>query len=708
MKNKRKNFCIMLVTVLLLSSAFIVVQVLPVQAAAVNVPENLNGLSGNAAYLAAMENYYLDLEETDLFETGYKMLNDIANTLFNIVCWVGKATSVLFYYCMKFDLSELFADQINAIQSALNSGFFKPLFNLGFCGAAIIIIKNMLRRDMIGIMGQLGKVVGIFVLSLLVVSHSSTVLSNATGITKSISAQILSSMQGNDNTSMDSFAAASAGTIWANMVHQPWLFLEFGNDEPDEGLINDLLSTSYNHSFNPEGRASRIEDYSGTAFSKERVGEKLGFLILYLIPLLIKCVIYIVLAILTLGFQLFAVFYILLAPVILILIMFPGYESMLGTWLKKLIETQLGILTLSFILGLLVMVDNLLFTSCGEEWGWFTVLIVQTVIAVFVIVKRNELLNMIGKVQRAASTPGYATAMLKNQSSNAALTTRNIAVDGGKKVMKAAKAVAPVAGAAAGMTATTAGTIAGTIGVLGKGKKIAWMDGVVAYSEDYAEYKKAKKKSVERPVMTSQNVTKSERNASNASVSSPEPQKPAQRPRMDSRRVIQVEPVEGHLERVERHGEIEGKKPKVERPMLSNDTGNSMKPKEQVAKPKRESRQVIPAEVRPKRLESHEEIKTDTSKVERPIMKQNQKVTQSTAEPSEKATTGAAATAAKQSKKRETAEGTVRPETRSISQGLVGTKIKEEHAAKTALVKRPQSSVPLQKEKQVSGANLRK
>lgn len=414
---KKKYYIRMAAALLLLTVGVIFALSIPSMAAneAVKsvVPAFGEDSAGDARYINKSDNYYLDMEKTGLLETGQAIMNSIANMLFTFIKWLGKVTVVLFYYCMDFDMSEMFKDEINSIQSALNSGIFKPLFILGFCGSAVIMLKKMIKRDMLGAYGQILKVIGIVVLSILVVQDSATVLSETTNITKTISTQALMGMQGNSQTNVSDYAAQSAGVLWMNLIHQPWVFIEFNGENVDDETIEKFLGVAPNS----DDRKNYIKDYAkdgGKAFDVDRAGEKIGFMFLYLIPFAIKSVIYILMALLTLFFQLIAIFYTFLAPVVLILSMVPGYEGMLTSWLRKVLESQLSILVMSFIIGLLLKMDTLLYAACAVTWGWLVVMIVQTVIAVCVLLKRNELLGALSKLQRGISNPGYAKALMRN------------------------------------------------------------------------------------------------------------------------------------------------------------------------------------------------------------------------------------------------------------------------------------------------------
>lgn len=354
---------------------------------AINLAENFSNLPAPYNRITLFDHYYLDMQETGLLNTSPMVLNGIANIQLNYIKNVVRATSVIFYYAFDFNLGELFGTQLRAIQAGLRSSVFQPLFLIGFAGSAIIILKRMLHRDLMGSYAQIVKVVLLFILSTMVVRESANVFTYATQVTSSIGASILTG----GNTSTSNYAVKVSGQIWLNMMDTPWEYLEFGNDEHTEADVEDIIGRTVE---SPE-RKRIIENWTGTAFTTDyRPGERLGFLILYTIPLSAKCVLYILLGCIMLLMQLMAVFYVMLAPLVLILAMIPGYDHILSSWIRKLLESQLSILVMYFVVGLLMKVDELLYDNMAGQWGWFIVMVIQTALYIGVIIKRNELFGM--------------------------------------------------------------------------------------------------------------------------------------------------------------------------------------------------------------------------------------------------------------------------------------------------------------------------
>ncbi len=520
----------------------------PVYAASGAINTNITrfqNLSGDAYYINCANGYSLDMEETGLLESGDAIIHSIANIIFAFIKWVGQIVTTLFYFCMDFDLTNLFGNEINVIQNTLNSGIFEPMFIIGFCGCAVILLKKMMKRDLMGAYGEILKVIGIFVLSLLVVRDSATVLSMTTNITKSISTQALVGMQDNGHiTDTATYAANCAGTLWVNLVHQPWEFIEFGNDPVDENFVR-LALTDNTYAPNSVNREAYIDAYTtGNAFSKERSGERAAFMILYLFPFLLKSAIYIVMAIISIAFQLISVFFVILAPVVLILAMFPGYEGILTSWLKKILESQLSILIMSFVIGLLIKVDDMLYTNCSGQWGWLIVMVVQVGLALAIVLKRDALLGALSKVQKAAANPYYANAMLRNGNTDAvsmSYKALNTSVrKGGHALMRSAE----IGGSAAAFSIK---------GIKEYGQTVS--EGTYAYKqavvmEAAASYQiDTSPKAVERPVM--KKSKEQAPSSQNASINAPEAQIATKQVGASNPNIIYVEPLNGRLERSE-------------------------------------------------------------------------------------------------------------------------------------------------------------
>ncbi len=392
MKKKFK----MIISMLLLCAAWIFTLSLDSHAlnpfASEEVAQNIKKLDGKYGFIKNYNNYYLDSQKTGLLDTGSNILNSIANTALASTKAAVLVASYVFYFALDFNIADMFGTQLNSLSGAMKSSVFEPLFLIGFAGSAIIIIKRLLKRDLMGSYGQIMKVLILFILSVLLTRESANVLSAATQITNSIGANILTG----GTSSTESYAAKSSGQIWYSLMHIPWEYLEFGADPHTAEDVSTILMLPPS---DPD-RKTLVDNWAGSAFENgSRPGERVGFLLFYSLPLFAKCLLYIILGGILLIMQLLAVFYLLMAPLVLILAMIPGYDHILSAWIRKLLESQLSILVMYLVVGLLLRVDELLYnTDIINNWGWLVILIIQMVLYIGVIVKRNELFGMFSSI----------------------------------------------------------------------------------------------------------------------------------------------------------------------------------------------------------------------------------------------------------------------------------------------------------------------
>ena len=413
-------------------------------------------LEGDAKYLDEeyRDNYIFDIEETSVIHFNYLMVNGIANVLFAAIRTISFATVTLFYWAIKFDVGELFGGQINGIQQALKDTVFEPLLLLACAACMAAVAVKLLKRDTVGGLTEMAKIVLVVALSTFVVLKSDAALSFATNITKEVSLDALAGVNDSGGLSgdVDDFAAQAAGVLWVDLVHEPWKTVEFMHERVDDGTVEAFLSTG-----DADQRAELVEDMEGSKCFKMTVGfERLGFLMIYLIPCLAKYLLFMIVAGVLMLFQVLAVFYLILAPVMLLLFLFAGYERILTAWLKKILETQVMILVVTFMLALLIRTDVFLFEK-ADEWGWFIVLLAQIIIGAGLFLNRGRIIELLSAVQRGTATPRYAVNRMR-MGGNISTMQKNAAASGKRIGQQTALlrgkigAAAKTAGMATGMS----------------------------------------------------------------------------------------------------------------------------------------------------------------------------------------------------------------------------------------------------------------
>lgn len=378
------SLCIV-VSIFMMSNTQVYAEILP-------LPSDFEHLGGKGQYLNKnyRTNYHLDLEETGLLNAGSASINMMANIVFSLYLLIAKVTIIIFYYAMDFDIAAMFSSQINGIQQALNNSIFRPMFVLAFLGTGILLIKRLLWRDVAGSAGDIMKIILITMASYLMTSNSAQMLSAATGITKEASLYAITGMNEGAYSSA-SFGSNVAGALWGSLIHDPYIALQFGNYEPSESEIQDFLSQ---HPRN-DGRKELVKNFhTPEVFSIDRVTERIGLTLFLFIPFLVKAAVYIAVSLIQLLFQMLAVFFLLLAPIVLLLAMTPLYGGvdLITRWLKKILETQISIVFMTLIVGLIVKFDALTY-GLAPKFGWLVVMIFQAVIAAGVVFGHKQILS---------------------------------------------------------------------------------------------------------------------------------------------------------------------------------------------------------------------------------------------------------------------------------------------------------------------------
>lgn len=372
---------------------------------------NYEGFQGN---ITKRDSYYLDLEKCDIFDSGFSLINGLANVLFGIVKTLAYLTCQLFAFVLELDINALLSEQLDAMQGTFKANVFDTLFILSFSALSITVIKKIFRRDLSGSIGELTKAVVIIIFAFLLTNHSSDIMSACTNITKEVSVSILAGIN-NDGAASGDFAADAAETLWDNLVHQPWRTLEFGNAAVSGGFDESLVDTFLDAEKKGEARDALVEQHKGY-FAKERANERISCLLSYLFPFLIKCLLYIGMAGVQLVFQVMGILFLLLGMIVLVISLIPGYDlDITWIWMKKILDTQLGILVTTMMLGFMIKIDTLLYAAAGSSsLGWFGVACLQVLVLAGLYLCRHQFARLFSRAHRMMSNTRYLRTGMRN------------------------------------------------------------------------------------------------------------------------------------------------------------------------------------------------------------------------------------------------------------------------------------------------------
>lgn len=376
--------------------------------------------TGDEQYINKKDYYYLDMKESSLSDKLNDplppMINAIANGIFGLELRLVDLTCTLLYYVSIIDLQAMVGMKINGVQQNLYDNLFTPSFNLAFLFVGLFLAWLLLKRNYGEILNQLGKVFLVCFMAAMLASNTTWFIGMDNAITNAISGQVAAAMSSNSGAySNADFAVTASGQIWKTQVHIPWRMLEFLDYNPanEQDLVDRLLDLP-KKSEERKAEIKSLNDNNQKAFSFDVPGERLLFSVIYLIPLLIKCLIIIAICLLQLAFKVVKVFYYFLGIPVMLLSLIPqlGGTKIIGCWFQKIFEMSFMIVILNFALSIILWFDEVLW-AYAPLVGWLTVIILQVGIAVVVFLFRNKILGILESVQNVVSNPAIAARQIR-------------------------------------------------------------------------------------------------------------------------------------------------------------------------------------------------------------------------------------------------------------------------------------------------------
>lgn len=361
------------------------------------IDTELDGLSGSAKYLGSQyrDHYSLDLEKTGITEILDAGLNAVANMLFSAIKMVGMGLITFIYFCLDFNFADTFSGFLTSIQTNLIGGVYEQLWLLAVTILAGFILIKLAKRDLAGIFLDFGMVIFVSALSFLMLHNSAAILTVTTNLTKNISSTVFEGLDSvtQEEQNNKSYAQNAAGALWVDLVHVPWLTMEFGDAQVDEEMVEKILSLEPGSS----DRKDIVEDLNDETgcFDKSRGIDRLGMLLCYLIPFALKLVVLAAVAAMQMLGQFLAVFVILLATFVLILALVPSYGvDVIRKWMNKFVDVHLSMMILSFLLALMLWLNKVLFSYAGT-FGWFITLLIQAVLCLILTMNFKTILHLL-------------------------------------------------------------------------------------------------------------------------------------------------------------------------------------------------------------------------------------------------------------------------------------------------------------------------
>lgn len=347
-------------------------------------------------------NYNLDGGNLGFFDPIDKGINALANLIFSgmvIIAWLGIS---IFNFCFNNNITSKFSEIIEGISGSLKTGVFDKFFMLMFVISLISLLLYYLKRNYAAVINH---ILIVALLSIMAVTFSSKSANNfvmeTLNISNDIGMTLVSSLSGEDST--ENAVSNMTGTLWGNLVHKPWIILEYDgkvsvdDNNKDEAIrkSKEMLRLSENSDERKELAKQEIKDVSMTS-------RLASTFILFLINI-VKIGILMILGVIQIFLQILSNVMILIAPVLLLLAIVPFFGGLnMLKWLgQKYLGIQLNIILLSFAIGVLIVIDKAVLEFFIGIGASFTVaLLIQCICWVLLIVFRKQIVLNFSKVQR--------------------------------------------------------------------------------------------------------------------------------------------------------------------------------------------------------------------------------------------------------------------------------------------------------------------
>lgn len=345
-------------------------------------------------------NYSLDMVEFKIHKEPMGLINGAAQFLF--ICQIGIAhlLIVIFYYSFELDFFELFRELVETLIGEMRIAVFDELVLLAIVLIGVFYIINILKNHKTQIWISIMQIVVIIAISYAFFSNPAGFFQGVDGLSKEISQKVLTgTYRANNKGTPESAVTAAANEIWNMFVHRPWQILEFGSEQTAEKYQDEILSM---HPDSKE-RSDFVKELSEERglFTTGWGIKRLGFMVMYFIPLAVQFVGMIILCLLMLGYQALLIILALVGVFVLLMALIPFFGwRVLGNWAGKIFSCAATKVAITFVLALLVAFNSALF-KLADQYGWLLVLIFQLVIILVGIWKRQMFFDIFTVIRLA-------------------------------------------------------------------------------------------------------------------------------------------------------------------------------------------------------------------------------------------------------------------------------------------------------------------
>lgn len=407
---------IIVLTVLSFSPSIAYAEEDPESAAFMPFEELFKGKNSNVYLTEYEKNYHLDMKEVtiaNLGDTGGWLLNSIANVIFYVQKGIGKIIVTIFYWSFELDVYAMFAGILNSFVKNMKTGLFDQMAVLCIALLGIFFAIKLVQDQKTQVWVAILQTAIIAAIAIYFFTNPAGVLQQVDKASKEISSIVLTGTYKatNEGATPSSAVIAASNQIWYIYVHQPWQMLEFGNISIAKQYEKQILSLPPSS----DERKALIKSLAKDKryFTAEWGAKRLGFELLYLIPLLIILIIIAILCALMIIYQFLTVFFTMFGVFVFIMALVPFFGvRIIQNWASKIIGFAGIKIIVTFCLGIMIAFITTIVEQT-QEYGWIMTIVLEVAVVAGIIMKKDAIFEAFTNMRLAPGNPGLFNKQLR-------------------------------------------------------------------------------------------------------------------------------------------------------------------------------------------------------------------------------------------------------------------------------------------------------
>ncbi|WP_168188617.1 CD3337/EF1877 family mobilome membrane protein [Thermoflavimicrobium daqui] len=351
--------------------------------------------------------------------TGYGLLHEINNMFWQLLLAWNFNVMMLVESSFSLDLVNTFATAIEGSIQQLTGFSNGGIGSSGLWGNFLVFVlmiagawiayNGMVKKNTTKAWGAMISTIFFLMVSLAFFANAGGVMTYLNSISSGISQEIMGVANkisiGKDQSSYDSDVASfvAADKLYDMLVYEPYLMLQYGKTSSDPSLTSERIQKILEHKVGSTERGEavkeEVEANKNPLMKPESAFQRLGFILLLIITHIILGIVFIVIAGAMILYQILFVILALFAPFALLLSLYPAWSSVAIDWLKKFVGYVLVKIVIGLFLSLVLAISQFLYMMTPPKNGYLLTILMQAVLILGVLWKRNDLISVIKNVQ---------------------------------------------------------------------------------------------------------------------------------------------------------------------------------------------------------------------------------------------------------------------------------------------------------------------